>query len=221
MKHHIIRTLILFMALVCCSGSLLSQSGEIKIAFIGNCGLHLTDGNSDIYIDFPYKSGAHHYMEYDKSALENIKENSTFIFTHKHSDHYSGRRLRKLKGKKYGPWNMDEITTLNDSLKDFSIEAFSTSHRFSFHHCSYLITWHNKKIYFSGDTESAETIAQVKNMDWAFVPAWLLMDVFEKKLKIDSKMFGLYHIGPQDKITSDDPKILLLDRQGQVISIPF
>jgi len=206
---------------ICCQGFLFAQPGEIKIAFIGNCGLHLTDGTTNIYVDFPYKSGAHHYMEYDQSALENIRENSIFIFTHKHSDHYSGRLLRKRSGKKYGPWNVKELMELNDSLSGFSIEAFNTSHRFSFNHYSYLITWHNKRIYFSGDTESADTIAKVKDMDWAFVPAWLVMDMLEKHLHVDAKMFGMYHIGPRDKITSDDPKILLLDKQGEIITISY
>jgi len=47
-----------------------SQTNEITVKFIGNCGLYLTDGNLNIYIDFPYKSGAHNYMEYDKSEIE-------------------------------------------------------------------------------------------------------------------------------------------------------
>lgn len=86
------------------------QSNEIKIKFIGNCGLYLTDGNSNIYIGFPYKSGAHNYMEYDKSEIDNVKrENSTFIFTHKHADHYSKSLLKKMEGNKYGPWNIDVV----------------------------------------------------------------------------------------------------------------
>ena len=56
-----------------------SQTNEIKVKFIGNCGLYMTDGNLNIYVDFPYKSGAHNYMEYDKSEIDSIKENPIFI----------------------------------------------------------------------------------------------------------------------------------------------
>ena len=31
-----------------------SQTKEIQIEFIGNCGLHMTDGITNFYIDFPY-----------------------------------------------------------------------------------------------------------------------------------------------------------------------
>jgi L-ascorbate metabolism protein UlaG (beta-lactamase superfamily) len=121
--------LLFITALVCNSNFGFCQSNEIKIKFIGNCGLYLTDGKSNIYIDFPYKSGAHNYMEYDKSELDSIKENSTFIFTHKHGDHYSLKLLNKIEGKKYGPWNISEINKINDSILNFKIEAFKTEHK--------------------------------------------------------------------------------------------
>jgi len=163
-----------------------SQNSEISIRFIGNCGLYMTDGISNIYIDFPYKSGAHNYMEYDLSELDSIKSNPIFIYTHKHSDHYSGRLVNKLakrlNGKIYTPSNVKELTKLNNQLKDFSIGAFKTRHKFSINHYSYLITWHNKRIFISGDTEHAETIASLENIDWTFLPAWLLMDANRKKL---------------------------------------
>lgn len=57
-----------------------SQSNEIKIRFIGNCGLHMTDGNANLYLDFPYKSGAYNYMEYDASEIEGIKKRCNFYF---------------------------------------------------------------------------------------------------------------------------------------------
>lgn len=216
-------SLIFAIALISSHG--VSQSNEIIIKFIGNCGLYMTDGNLSIYTDFPYKSGAHGYMEYDKSELNSIKENSIFIFTHKHADHYSSKNLKKIlkskNGKKYGSWNISELENLAKTIPDFNIKAFKTKHRFSLNHYSYLITWHNKNIFLSGDTENAETIGNMKNLDWAFVPAWLSKDANERNIKVDSKMIGIYHIGPGDKITTKDKKILLLDKQGEVISIKY
>lgn len=63
----------------------IGQDKEIQIKFIGNCGLYMTDGELNIYSDFPYKSGAYGYMRYEESELDSVKENSVFIFTHKHA----------------------------------------------------------------------------------------------------------------------------------------
>ncbi len=86
-----------------------------------------------------------------------------------------------------------------------------------------MITWHDKKIFISGDTENSETIATVKGIDWAFVPVWLLTDATEKDIKLSNniKMVAIYHIGPGDKITAKDPVLHLLDNQGEIIKISY
>lgn len=68
-----------FLILICGSIIASSQNTEITIRFIGNCGLYMTDGNSNIYLDFPYKSGAYNLMEYDLSELDSVKNNPIFI----------------------------------------------------------------------------------------------------------------------------------------------
>lgn len=167
-----IKVIFFTIALLTISNFGFSQSNEIKIKFIGNCGLYLTDGKSNLYVDFPYKSGAYNYMNYNSTEIENIKENSIFLFTHTHADHYSKKLLKKAKnkhkGKSFGSWNTNKFEKINNSFTDFKIETFKTKHRFTFKHYSYLISWHGKKIYLSGDTESADSIANVKNIDWAF-----------------------------------------------------
>ena len=66
----------LLLFLIPCIGY--GQKNEIKIRYIGNCGLHITDGTTHIYTDFPYKSGAHHYDKYDDSEIDSLKENAIF-----------------------------------------------------------------------------------------------------------------------------------------------
>lgn len=214
--------------LLCISNFGFSQSGQIQVKFIGNCGLHMTDGLTNFYIDFPYKSGAHNYMEYDQSEIENIKNDAIFIFTHRHADHYSDKILKKLNGQKFDPFNIEELESLEKTVPDFEIKAFKTEHKvfgISSKHYSYLITWHDKKFFISGDTTNADTIALQKDLDWAFIPAWLTLDANEKGIKLYdvSKMFAIYHIGPNDKITNDgkNPKIKLLDKQGEIIIINY
>lgn len=199
-----------------------SQSNQITIKFIGNCGLYMTDGALNVYVDFPYKSGAYHYMKCDKAELDSVKNDAIFIFTHRHADHYSRKLLKKLNAKAYGPWNESGLSKLNKSLQDFSVQSFRTKHRFSLKHDSYLVTWHNKKIFISGDTENAHTIGKVSGIDWAFVPYWILLDAQKKKMKIDAKMFAIYHLYPNQKINVETPdRIVLLDKQDEVIMVSY
>lgn len=203
-----------------------AQINEIKIKFIGNCGLYMTDGELDIYVDFPYKSGAYNYMEYDAKELEEVKENAIFLFTHKHADHYSGKIMRKVlkekNGEKYGKWNIAKMQKMCDGIEGFSIEPIKTKHRFSFSHYSYMITWHGKKIYLSGDTESADTVLGKNDMDWAFVPIWVVLDAIEKGKQIDAKQIGIYHLYPTETVDNQNPdRIKVLDKQGEVMTIQY
>ncbi len=224
MKHTRIFALIILISILK-SNVCVGQSGEIKIRYIGNCGLHITDGETHLYTDFPYKSGAHHYAEYEDTELDNLMENAFFIFTHKHSDHYYKGKMNKImkekKGKKYGKWDIAELESLNGIIPDFKIEAFKTRHQFSFAHYSYLITWHGKRIYLSGDTEWPETILKMKGLDWAFLPSWLYKNIWDDKLNVDTRMLGIYHIGPNDDVRILRPNIVMLKEQGEVFTLTY
>ena len=224
--YELLKKTIFTVVLVFISYLAFSQSKQITIRFIGNCGLHITDGKTNLYIDFPYKSGAFNYMEYDQEEISNLEEKAYYIFTHKHADHYYRGKmngiLRDVKGKKYGKWNIPKLEKLCEEIPNFAIEAISTKHLFSVNHYSYLITWHGKKIYISGDTESADIISKIKNIDWAFVPAWIIRDAYiTKDLKIDATNIAIYHIGVKDEIDITGENILLLYKQGEIISIPY
>lgn len=220
------RRLIVLISLLGISNFSFSQSNEVKIKFIGNCGLYMTDGKSNLYIDFPYKSGAFGYMKYDQTEIDSIKEKSIFLFTHRHADHYSKKILRQIKskhqGKFFGNWNVKKIEKMNNIIEDFNIERYKTKHRFTFKHYSYLITWHGIRIFLSGDTESADLISTMKNLDWAFVPYWIMLDAKEKKIKIDTEKFGIYHLYPDQKFTNSAPELIVpLNKQGEIIKIKY
>ena len=217
-------TIFTLLLLVVGNARLSAQIAEIKIKFIGNCGMYLTDGKQNIYLDFPYKSGAFNYMKYAKSEVDSIKENAVFIFTHRHADHYSKRLVRKLSGQKFDPFNITQLEKLNTSLSEFNIVAFKTQHKvfgMSFKHYSYLIAWHGKVIYVSGDTSDLDDLKNIKNIDIAFVNPWLFMKAQREKVKIDAKKFGIYHLYPQQKIDGEiPPHLIILKNQGQIISVP-
>jgi len=203
-----------------------AQVNQLTIRFIGNCGLHITDGTTNLYSDFPYKSGAYNYMEFDDSEVENIEKNSIFLFTHKHADHFSGKNMRRtLKnkgGRKFTPRKSNKLLALAEETPDFDVQVFKTRHLFSLAHKSYLITWHGVKLYFSGDTEHAETIGEMKGLDMAFIPLWILNDSKRKGIEINAEKIGIYHLYPQTKFAEDIPEkyIIFLD-QGYEFSIPY
>ena len=225
MFHTLIRTLLAAAAL--CFGTFATaQDHAITVRFIGNCGLYLTDGTLDVYTDFPYRSGAFGYMEYPVSELDSIRPNATHLFTHRHPDHYSKKLVKHLSGTAYGPWKVAKKRKADLSLPEyataeFRVEAFKTKHRFAHHHYSYLITWHGKRIYINGDAENPETISKQEPMDLAFVPVWILQGAQEQNMKIACNRFAVYHLYPNDKVTTDDPKIQLLFTQGEVLSVPY
>lgn len=208
-----------------------SQTDKIKIEFIGNCGIHMTDGDENIYVDFPYKSGAYGYMEFDKSDLDRIRKNSIFIFTHTHADHYSKKNLKKVMrkkgGKKYGFFDIASLETLNTEIAEFEIEALKTRHTFfgvSFKHYSYMITWHGKKIYISGDTTDPRTIGEMKNIDLAFIPFWIYNNAKEQGIEVDAKEFAIYHLYPEQipNAVEEAKKIenlMVMGEKGQTIII--
>jgi len=229
------KKILLIIIVVCISNFGFSQSNEIVVKFIGNCGLHMTDGESNFYIDFPYKQRAYRWLSpslykydkarlfgtYDKSEIDSIKENAVFVFTHKHLDHYSKKILKKFDGKIYNTWNVSELEKLNDLIPDFNIKAFRTKHKvfgISYKHYSYLITWHGRKIYISGDTSNFEHVSEIKDIDWAFVNYWSR----NEHVKIDARNFGIYHLDPIQQVIGEAPdNVLLLINHGEIIRIPF
>ena len=215
-----------FVGMACGAMLAWGQTNAISVRYIGNCGMQLSDGTKNVFVDFPYKPGAYGYMIYGASQLDSVPEGSTFIFTHRHADHYSKKRVKPLNGKVYGPWKAPKpkaigTEIMNDPAHSLSVVAYKTKHRFAMHHASYLITWHGKKLFISGDTEHAELVSTIEHMDYAFVPAWLLSDAHEKEFKINADRFALYHLYPDQKVNVENPKIQLLRQENEVIYVPF
>lgn len=202
-----------------------SQESNISIQFLGNCGFFFTDGDFSFYLDFPYKPGAHGYMEYNEDIIDTIQP-SICIFTHGHSDHFKKSFFKKTKSVLYGPGPVRALVSgkrtitfkeLNDTITDFSIQYFKTPHGFSFKHYSYLIEWHRQRIYISGDTHDKDHFLKLKDLDVAIVNSWLLMDISENKQKIDTKKIILCHQRKGDKITGTRDKFVVLEQYESLI----
>jgi ribonuclease BN (tRNA processing enzyme) len=204
---------------------LYAQNKQIEITFLGNCGFFMTDGNFNIYVDFPYKSGAYGYMTYQPGLLDSIHANSVFLFTHGHADHYSKKDFKKTNQKLYGPWPVKflmsnkrkyKLYELNNSIPGFSITEFKTKHGLSYKHLSYLVEWNKKRIFISGDTHISDTLASVKNLDLVFAAPWLMYDAMDKNFKIDSKKIILYHLRSGENIPVNSNKIMILQQNQKL-----
>lgn len=119
-----------------------------------------------------------------------------------------------------------KLSRLSSLQNGFSIEAIRSSRRFSFRHCSYLISWHGKKIYISGDAESKdlETVRQLKGLDWAFINPWLFVAAQREEIKIDSKMLGVYHLYPKQKVEGEAPENIFFlknEEKGRIWRTPY
>ncbi len=65
-------------------------------------------------------------------------------------------------------------------------------------------------------------IGLINNIDYAFVPSWILFYAKEKNITVDAKIKVLYHLYPNEKIEqvpSND--FIIFDKQGKIINIPF
>lgn len=219
----------LLRGLTACSIGILSwqmgfaQSNEISITFIGNAGIHMTDGKTHIYVDFPYTSGAYGYMEYDAAELSKIQDSAIFIFTHKHADHYAGKLVRKLNGKVYARGNRKKIQELKEQIPDFSITPLKTKHKFALHHYSYILEWHGKSFFISGDTEQPAIFNQLSGIDYAFITSWLDYYAREMGIGIDADHIVLYHLYPDEAIEAAvrEEAGTIFDKQGMRIRIPY
>jgi len=84
------------------------------------------------------------------------------------------------------------------------------------------MTWHGKRLYFYGDTETPDIALTMKNLDWAFVPYWTAVQLNKLNRTLDTKMLGVYHFYPTMKVSNSNPdKVKLLIKQGELISIPY
>ena len=131
--------------------------------------------------------------------------------------------IKKYKGRVYDNWSVKKLEKkFHNSFQDFSIQPYKTSHLFTFKHYSYLITWHNKKIYINGDTGDLEPLSTIDNIEWVFAPFWIYSNARDEKMKIDTKMFGIYHLRPTQIIGEGFPdNVHFMTKQNEVITILY
>lgn len=179
-----------------------AQAGELRFTFIGNEAFHITDGDTTLLSDFPYRPGAFGYMDYSLDAVPAITHGLSLI-THTHADHWYKDLFEKMDLFVVGPPGMtkrlppDRVIPFRldgpMSFRGLEIQAAETPHKLAIEHYSYLVTWHGIRIYFPGDTENPSEILRQRDIDVMFVTPWLIRTIERQKLHLDTKLLVAYH----------------------------
>lgn len=181
------------------SNTLILSAGELRLQFIGNEAVLITDGKSTLLSDYPYRSGAFGYMNFDSKRIV-PKGDVLSLITHGHADHFEPSLFGQTNWRIVGPPDIaGKIdpkrvagTKGKITFNDIVIEPVQTPHA-NVDHYSYLVVWDAKRLYFTGDTESADALVSMKNLDVAFVTPWLIRTVQKEGKSIDAKQIIVYH----------------------------
>jgi hypothetical protein len=186
---------------------------RLEARFIGNMAYAISDGTTTLFTDFPYQSGYSVYMEYDASEIRASTPRVVTLITHRHGDHWDRGLFEKTNWLVIGP--VDAIGDVPASrvvralpvaparstitFENLTIDAIPTPHA-SIGHYSYLVTWHERRLYFTGDTEDASALLATKNLDVAFVSPWLFARTQKGGRQIDARRIVIYHQTAGDKV---------------------
>lgn len=180
------------------------HAGELTITFIGNQAFHITDGETTLLSDYPYISGAFGYMEYDEKDVPEIKD-GLHLITHFHTDHWVARLFSAMEQKtkiiappgitkRLDPDRVIPFTPTEPMThKDITVQPIEMPHALAKEHFSYLVTWHGKRLYFMGDTETPADILKQKDLDVLFITPWIVRTIERQNLTVDAKQLILYH----------------------------
>ena len=171
----------------------------LQARFVGNMAFAITDGTTTLMTDFPYESGYSRYMTYDPKMVRSASPTLSLI-THRHGDHWERSLFAGTDWKVAGPADVtigiapSRVVPVagGGTFGPIGIEAIETPHA-SIGHYSYIVSWHGRRFYFSGDTESPDSLLSARNLDAAFVSPWQYRAALRSGKKIDAKQIVIYH----------------------------
>lgn len=183
-----------------------SAAPALDARFIGNMAYAISDGATTLFTDFPYQSGYSVYMEYDAAEIRSGTAAALSLITHRHGDHWDAPLFNQTHWTVVAP--ADALAGVAPSrvlralpvapvrstftVNGLTIEAIPTPHA-SLGHYSYIVTWHGRRLFFSGDTESPEALLAARNLDAAFVSPWLFQSARRSGRPIDARRIVIYH----------------------------
>jgi len=200
-----------------------SYAKSLEVGFIGNSAFYITDGEYVIFKDFPYKSGAYGYMEYDFD-FSAVTGNILSLISHRHVDHFDPLLFTAQNWKIIAP---REVTVQLEQNKIIKFEDKITygpitvrpkkSRHANTAHYSYLVTWGGRKLYFTGDTEALDTLKDLPELDALFITPWFYRKARINDMLPESKKTIIYHHRANDIIP--DCIGCIIPKQNQMISL--
>ena len=171
----------------------------LEARFIGNMAFAITDGTATLMTDFPYQSGYSRYMTYDPKMVRSATPTLSLI-THRHADHWERSLFTATDWKVAGPADVtfgilpSRVVQVarGGTFGPIGIEAIETPHA-SIGHYSYIVSWHGRRMYFSGDTESPDSLLAARSLDAAFVSPWQYRAALRSGKPIDARRIVIYH----------------------------
>ncbi len=186
------------------------------IKFIGNAAFEITDGTTTLLSDYPYKSGAFGYMTYDAQKVQ-PKGRVLCLITHEHDDHFDPALFAPTDWflaahpKVKANVGAERRLPFGDTMRFEGILIFPIKTPHTDAHCSYLVEWHGKRFYFTGDTESLDFLPKEK-VDVLFITPWLLKMARDKKVNLNAEKVVVHHHRNGEKINCDG---CIVPAQGQ------
>lgn len=193
--------------------------------FIGNMAWSITDGAFTLMSDFPYDSGAvSGYMTYNAATeVKSSTAETLSLITHRHGDHWSPAWFLKTNWKIVGPRDVtaglppDRVVPVSVRFPygPLRIDVIDTPHA-NIGHYSYVVSWHGKRLYFSGDTDSPTHLMALGDLDVAFVSPWLYRAVRRAGGRVDAERVVIYHHTPGEALPECDLRCQM-PRQGDTL----
>jgi hypothetical protein len=191
---------------------LASVAPTLQARFLGNAAFEISDGKTTLLTDFPYRSGAFGYMEYDAKELS-ARPQSVCLITHAHADHFEAGLVAQI-----GCRVVDASSAARGDIRlpGISIRPVQTEHA-GIAHYSYLVEWKGLRLYFTGDTESTVELAKQGPLDALFITPWLLASARTAKALPETPRVVVYHHKAGEQVPAGPGCIV--PRQGEVIEI--
>jgi len=208
-----------------------TESGDVRLTFIGHGSLMIQFGNKIIHVD-PVMGEAD-YSEFPKADL--------ILITHSHFDHLDGTAIDHVKNKntrliysadcedRYpgGKLMANRENFILDWMTVEAVPAYNLVHKRPdgnpFHPKGsgngYVISFSDLRIYIAGDTENIPEMKVLENIDIAFLPMNLPYTmtpemVADAAIAFRPKILYPYHYG-----TTDPQKLVELLSQDDDIEV--
>lgn len=203
----------------------LPQRPRLEARFIGQMAFAISDGAVAVITDFPYQTGYAGAPSFDERELRAHTQPTLALITHKHLDHWEPGLFARTNWKVLGPADATGTIAAGRVVPPAArvtfgpavIELLETPHA-RIGHYSYVVTWHGRRLYFSGDTESIDSLSAAKNLDVAFVSPWLHQSMIRSGRRIDAKRVVIYHHRIGQQVPGCDAGCIA-PRQGDTIQI--